>query len=125
MSLTYSEVLKSPYWQRKRLEIMKRDNFTCQFCSDHTSTLNVHHTIYLPGKMPWEYTDDQLITLCEKCHADEEQLKDEDKYIVGQFVMGGLSRRSLFALATEMRRYFSDTTLRNEKFQRLMNWLHE
>jgi len=28
--LTYSEKLKDPRWQKKRLEILSRDNFTCE-----------------------------------------------------------------------------------------------
>ena len=32
--MNYSEQLKSPKWQKKRLEIMQRDKFTCQLCGD-------------------------------------------------------------------------------------------
>jgi 5-methylcytosine-specific restriction endonuclease McrA len=34
MKKTYSELLKSPKWQKKRLEIMSRDKFTCKKCGD-------------------------------------------------------------------------------------------
>ena len=30
----YSEKLKDPRWQKKRLEILERDNFRCQYCGD-------------------------------------------------------------------------------------------
>lgn len=30
----YSQKLLDPRWQRKRLEILQRDDFTCQVCSD-------------------------------------------------------------------------------------------
>lgn len=30
--------------------------------------LNIHHNYYIQGKMPWEYNDDVLVTLCETCH---------------------------------------------------------
>lgn len=30
--------------------------------------LNVHHKYYIKGKLPWDYEDDALITLCESCH---------------------------------------------------------
>lgn len=63
---SYSDVLQDPRWQRKRLEIMNRDNFTCQACNDTTEILNVHHLRYF-GK-PWEVDDKYLITLCKKCH---------------------------------------------------------
>jgi len=31
-------------------------------------TLHVHHTKYIKGKMPWEYEDSDLISLCNLCH---------------------------------------------------------
>lgn len=120
----YADLIKSPFWQKRRLEIMKRDNFVCQFCGDHETTLNVHHIIYIPGNKPWDYKDEHLITLCEPCHLDEEKLKDEDKFIVAQIVQAGINRRSVFALAVELRRYLSDHTIRHEKFLRLTEWLH-
>lgn len=70
MAKTYAEKLKDPRWQKKRLEIMNRDRFACRGCGDEESHLNVHHCYYLPGKMPWEYPDCDLITLCEDCHID-------------------------------------------------------
>jgi 5-methylcytosine-specific restriction endonuclease McrA len=65
---TYLENLKDPLWQRKRLEILNRDGFRCQFCNDDKNTLTVHHKIYRKNSLPWEYEDHELITLCEPCH---------------------------------------------------------
>lgn len=67
----YSAEIKDPMWQKRRLEIMNRDNFTCQICGNNKETLHVHHTIYIPGRHIWEYDDYQLITLCESCHDKE------------------------------------------------------
>lgn len=64
----WSDQYKDPRWQKKRLEIMKRDDFACRSCGDKESTLNVHHAYYEKGKKPWEYPDSILITWCEKCH---------------------------------------------------------
>lgn len=63
----YSGKLKHPKWQRKRLEIMQRDDFTCQMCKDTETTLHVHHLEYSDGE-PWEIENDKLVTLCEICH---------------------------------------------------------
>ena len=30
--------------------------------------LNIHHNYYINGLKPWEYDNETLITLCEKCH---------------------------------------------------------
>lgn len=69
--MTYSEKLKDPRWQKKRLEVFQRDEFTCQICGDTENMLMVHHRIYLPDCDPWEYPDHLLITLCENCHEAE------------------------------------------------------
>lgn len=64
----YLEKLKDPRWQKKRLEIMERDKFTCQACNATDKTLNVHHKAYESGKNPWDYAEKDLITFCEECH---------------------------------------------------------
>lgn len=69
----YSEQLKDPRWQKKRLEILQRDDFTCQICGHKDKTLHVHHVYYKKGLKPWEYKDSSLITLCEDCHHEEHQ----------------------------------------------------
>ena len=68
---TYAEKLRDPRWQRKRLEVMQRDNFSCLKCHDTTKTLNVHHFYYEPGRDPWQYDARDLATLCEDCHKEE------------------------------------------------------
>lgn len=67
--MTYSEKLKDPRWQKKRLEILKRDNWTCQNCQSTTKTLHVHHLKY--NGNPWEANNNDLQTLCEDCHEQE------------------------------------------------------
>lgn len=62
----YSELLKDPRWQKKRLKILERDNFTCQFCESTKNELHVHHIKY-SGK-PWDIEDKYLKTLCKECH---------------------------------------------------------
>lgn len=67
----YFAKLKDPRWQKKRLEILERDNFACQVCGDNESTLHVHHKFYLRDRELWEYNNGCFITLCENCHAYE------------------------------------------------------
>jgi len=64
----YLNKLKDPRWQKKRLEILKRDNFCCQACFESKKTLHVHHIVYGSKKDPWDYDESDLITLCEECH---------------------------------------------------------
>lgn len=69
MTMTYKEQLLHPNWQRKRLEILARDDFTCCTCGATEKTLHVHHLRYVRGRMAWDYDNDDLTTCCEDCHA--------------------------------------------------------
>jgi 5-methylcytosine-specific restriction endonuclease McrA len=66
--MTYSDDLKHPKWQKKRLKIFERDKWTCQMCQSKTKTLSIHHKKYIKGKKPWEYPNKFLVTLCQPCH---------------------------------------------------------
>jgi len=83
--MTYAEKLKHPKWQKKRLEILNRDKFTCKKCGDTETTLHVHHIEYEKDKDPWEYTNKTLITLCEDCHFTIEKLKKDDDFEENEF----------------------------------------
>ena len=65
----YAEALLNPKWQEKRSRILRRDLYTCVVCQTKSRTLHVHHLEYKDGKRPWEYPDDMLVTLCDRCHA--------------------------------------------------------
>jgi hypothetical protein len=58
---------KHPKWQKKRLKILERDEWSCVACGDADSTLHVHHAYYEGD--PWDVEDKFLQTLCEKCHS--------------------------------------------------------
>lgn len=98
---TYSELLKDPRWQKKRLEIFERDLFTCQHCMSTTKTLCIHHIRYFG--MPWECPNKFLITLCEDCHDIEESRKNMDFYSV--FSESGLTRKDLLLLIEHVNYY--------------------
>lgn len=88
---TYSEKLRDPRWQKKRLQIMDRDDFKCRQCHNDTKTLNVHHCYY-SNKEPWEYEDSSLLTLCESCHENEtESLNDFKRLFTDTLSRKGLS----------------------------------
>lgn len=65
--MKYKEKLKDPRWQKRRLEIFKRDDFRCLECGANDKALNVHHRLYFSE--PWEAPDWALQTLCEDCHG--------------------------------------------------------
>lgn len=74
---TYAELLKDPRWQKKRLEIMQRDKFTCQYCGATDKELQVHHRVYRKNAAPWEYDRSELMTLCKRCHEGETEANSE------------------------------------------------
>lgn len=71
MSARYSEKLRDPRWQKLRLQIFERDQWTCQFCGRRDKTLAVHHRYYELDRYPWESSPAALITVCEICHESE------------------------------------------------------
>jgi hypothetical protein len=71
--MSYSDKLKDPRWQKKRLQILDRDDFTCRYCSDTETELHVHHLEY--NGEPWQQSNDKLITLCKHCHYAIESLE--------------------------------------------------
>lgn len=66
--LQYAQLLTDPRWNEVRLRILKRDNLRCVKCGKKDCRLSVHHKIYVSGKLPWEYPDRFLMSLCDECH---------------------------------------------------------
>ena len=70
---TYGALLFRPEWRAKREVILKRDFNSCVICNGSIA-LQVHHRQYhfivknKKFKLPWEYPENLLITLCESCH---------------------------------------------------------
>ena len=74
--VSYSDLLKDPRWQKRRLEIMQRADFACEYCGDKTRTLHVHHLRYTKGASPWEYEEKDLKCVCEICHTKWHMIHD-------------------------------------------------
>lgn len=88
--MSYSDKLKDPRWQKKRLEILNRDNFQCQYCLSKEKELHVHHRYYKLGFEVWEYPNNSLITLCLECHKQEEiDLKETSQLLIQNMKEGG------------------------------------
>jgi hypothetical protein len=69
---SYGALLFTIDWKTKRNEILTRDK-KCIICFS-TENLQIHHRQYHflvrenKFRLPWEYEDYLLITLCESCH---------------------------------------------------------
>jgi hypothetical protein len=70
-SQIWSELLQDNRWQLKRLEILQRDKSTCVKCGKSDGYKDVHHTPPYDGRLPWEYLNLRLETLCRDCHTAE------------------------------------------------------
>lgn len=104
----YTEELKSPLWQKKRLEIMQRDKFTCQHCGRKDKSLHIHHLIYHKGLKPYEYQDEELITLCDRCHECETE-KNSNLYKTFTLVRDNFKKHKLsMGLLENMLNEFND-----------------
>lgn len=76
----YSSQLRDTRWQKKRLELLESSEWTCSGCGESgTKELHVHHKYYLKGKAPWEYPNEALEVLCEKCHTEAKSTNDNFK----------------------------------------------
>jgi hypothetical protein len=89
----YSDKLKDPRWQKVRLKVFERDEWTCQICFNKELQLKVHHKYYVQGKEPWDYPPDALVTLCEKCHAEEWENRPEAEHAL----LRALKEKGFFA----------------------------
>lgn len=79
---TYAEKLLDPRWQKKRLEILSRDEFTCRFFEDKTTTLHIHHFNYPKSGNPWDSDEIDLITYCSHCHCLAEYIKKNKPSVI-------------------------------------------
>lgn len=104
---TYSEKLKDPRWQKKRLEILNRDKFKCQSCGNGELTLHVHHTKYIRGNDPWDYKDNFLVTLCELCH-DNEHADSGEHYLIDSLKELGAISGDFLSIAIDIDLAISD-----------------
>lgn len=80
--LSYSEKLKDPRWQRKRLERLQESEFSCDCCLSEDKTLHVHHKFYKKNAEPWEYENHELEVLCEDCHDYRHWILDQLKTMI-------------------------------------------
>lgn len=80
--MSYTEKLKDPRWQKKRLGVMQRDGFACRDCGSENKTLNVHHCAYV-GLDPWDAPESVMLTLCQECHKARQSLENRMHLLLG------------------------------------------
>lgn len=85
--MSYSDQLQDRRWQRRRLERMSAEKWTCQRCGciRNEIALHVHHLEYLNGRAPWDYPDDLLLVVCNPCHKEIHGLRRSDPMLESLF----------------------------------------
>lgn len=63
----YENLLKDKRWKEFRLKVLSERGNKCECCGG-TDVLQIHHTFYIRGKMPWEYEINDMRVLCRTCH---------------------------------------------------------
>ena len=81
--MTYSDKLRDPRWQKKRLKILERDGWKCKYCESEDIELHVHHKKY--KGLPHDADDEDLETLCKNCHYIFHFMKDNFSEFIGNF----------------------------------------
>ena len=75
--MTYSEKLRHPNWQKKRLQILERDGWKCLACGSSNKNLQAVHIVFNKGCLPWEYADHCYQSLCDDCYKLRQELADK------------------------------------------------
>lgn len=97
--MTYKEKLLDPRWQKKRLEILNRDNWECSICHCKKKTLHIHHKKYLPNCDPWDYENKLLQTLCYECHEFVQSETDCASHDIVEIMKERFSFAGMYAIA--------------------------
>ena len=76
-------------WKALRIKIFKRDLFTCRMCArleGKTSQLVCDHIKPHRGNAAMFWNEDNLQTLCKRCHDTEKQKAEQDsRHHAGQW----------------------------------------
>lgn len=78
----YTSKIAGTGWAKISLRIRERDHFTCQICGANNN-LMVHHKDWRGKRRgvptsEWNNKDDNLITLCHKCHNGIHRHRSKD-----------------------------------------------
>ena len=79
--LSYDKFLETDYWKIIAAYVRQRDNFKCRECGSDKS-LQVHHLTYENHGYEHRTQEDDLITVCDKCHKNIHRIESKLPQIV-------------------------------------------
>ena len=87
--MNYKDQYKHPKWQKVRLKKMESvEKFyncevpLCEWCHNDEDQLSVHHIRYFKDRKIWEYSNDELLLLCDSCHSEAHKTGEEIKNLI-------------------------------------------
>jgi len=80
--MDYNKYIASKEWDEKRKARKKLDGYRCRLCDEDGThyQLEVHHRPSAYAKIPNESIEDDLITVCSRCHNLITDVIREDRY---------------------------------------------
>lgn len=67
-------------WKERAAQIRELDKHKCAMCGAGDVELQVHHLSYPPPPFHlWDAKDDELVTLCKKCHERVHRIKSRPR----------------------------------------------
>jgi hypothetical protein len=95
--MSYTDLLRDPRWQRRRLEVLEKASWTCSECAENLRTLHVHHLRYIKGNSPWDYDDVDLAVLCDKCHDRWHRTMKDLEFSIARMPMAAMESLAGYA----------------------------
>jgi len=61
---------------------MEINNWRCERCFTQEKQLNIHHSFYRRGSLLWQYKNEELECLCNKCHKEAHKIDEKLRHAI-------------------------------------------
>lgn len=90
---------KTIKWKNKRQNILKRDNYLCQECKRYgktTGATTVHHIKPLEFNYDLRFDNNNLISLCSKCHDKMHDRTNNELTDLGKNLIERIQKKKIY-----------------------------
>lgn len=74
-----NDVYKDSRWQKLRLKKLEQAGWKCECCGKEQGDgiyFSVRHKKFIQGRQVWEYSEDELIVLCNECNSAVQECRE-------------------------------------------------